>query len=711
MLAILKREVKSYFHNVIGWLFIASIVAIYGLYFFAYNLQGGYPYISYALSGVTFVLLIAVPILSMRCLAEERKTKTDQLLLTAPIRVGNIVLGKYFAMAVIFSIAVAMISLTPILLSFFGTIPIGESLVAILGFWLLGCSCLAIGLFISSLTESQVIAAVFSFVTLFLCFMLSDLMGMVFSSENLLTKLLKIADIYTPFTSFMNGCLDLTSVVYYLSLIGVMLFLTSQSIQKRRWSISKTTISLGVFSSATIAVVLAVTVIVNLIVGALPVTITSLDFSYGKMYELTEDTKALLKELEEDITIYVLNNKDGKDEQLNQTLERYESLSSHITVEYIDPTVNPYFYQSYTDTAPSQHSLIVVSDKRARVIDYNDVYVYEYNMDYYTYSYTTSLTGYDAEGQLTSSIEYVTLEDDELDVIYEITGHGESALTGDFTDALQKANIRLESLELFNEEGVPEDAQAIIINMPQQDFNEEDTKKVIDYIQNGGNIILNGAYEFADLKNFNSIMESYGLSWVDGIVVENDAQHYYSGNPFYLLPEVNSTEYTSNVASSYIIVPYSIGISYPEDTEEFVYTPLLETSESAVSKTSYENITTTEYEDGDVKGPLSVGVAVSKTIDDEVISHMVVLSSVMFFTDQANEVVSGNHITMFTDILSQMTSETELSSLVIPTKELTLSNITIDTMTYLAIGFVIMIAVPFVLFATGIVIWAIRRKK
>lgn len=711
MLAILKREVKSYFHNVIGWLFIAAIVAIYGLYFFAYNLQSGYPYISYALSGVSFVLLIAVPILSMRCLAEERKTKTDQLLLTAPVSVGKIVLGKYLAMVIIFSIAVLIISITPIILSIYGTVPMGESFVAIFGFWLMGCAFLAIGIFISSLTESQVIAAVLSFVTLFACYMISDLSAMIFSEENFFTNILKIADVSTPFSNFMNGCLDLTSVGYYLSVVGVMLFLTSQSIQKRRWSISKSTVSLSVFSTGTIAIVLTVIVVANLILGALPVTITSLDFSYGKMYELTEDTEKMLEQLEEDITIYVLNSKDAKDEQLHQTLKRYEALSSHITIEYTDPTVNPYFYQTYTDSAPSMNSLIVVGANRAKVIDYNDIYVYEYSMDYYTYSYTTTLTGYDAEGQLTSGIEYVTLPEEELAVIYEITGHGETALTSDFTECIDKANIRLETLELFNEEAVPNDAQAIIINMPQQDFNEEDAKKVITYLENGGNIIINCAYEYTNLTNFNSIMESYELNWMDGIVVENDTQYYYRGNPFYLLPEVNSSSYTSSVAGSYVIMPYSIGISYPEDTEEMAYTSLLETSDKAVSKGNYENITTTEYEEGDIEGPISVAVAASRTTNDAVTSHMVVLSSVLFFSDEANEIVSGNHASMFTDILSQMTSQTELSSSVIAAKELTLSTITIDTMTYLMIGFIIMIAVPLALFITGIIIWAIRRKK
>lgn len=163
MRAILKRELKSYFQTVTGWLFIAAVLALYGLYFFVYNLRAGYPYISYSLTAIAFIMLIAVPILTMRSLAEERHTKTDQLLLTSPVSLGQMIVGKYLAMVCVYTAAIAVIALTPLLLSFYGTVPMGESYVAILGFWLYGCACIAIGMFLSSLTESQVIAAVLTF--------------------------------------------------------------------------------------------------------------------------------------------------------------------------------------------------------------------------------------------------------------------------------------------------------------------------------------------------------------------------------------------------------------------------------------------------------------------------------------------------------------------------------------------------------------------
>ncbi len=709
MLAIIKREVKSYFQNVLGWLFIAALIAVYGIYFFAYNLQGGYPYISYALSGVSFILLIAVPILSMRCLAEEHKTKVDQLLLTAPVSVGKIVLAKYLALVFVFTLGMIFVGVTPLILSSFGTVPLGESFTALIGFWLMGCTFLAIGLFISSITESQVIAAVLSFVALFLGYMMSSIVSMITETDSILAKILLCFDLYTPFQAFLNGCLDLTSAFYFVSVSAFMVFLAAQSIQKRRWSMSKKTISTGVFSTTTIGVVLAIVVVTNMAVNSLPVTITEIDFTYGKMYELSEQTEEFLSNLEDDITIYVLSSEESKDVQVDETLERYEALSKHVTVEYVDPSINPNFYKEYTDTTPNANSVIVVGSQRSKVIDYYDLYELEYNYDYY--SYTTEVTGYDAEGQITSGIEYVTMDEEELAVVYQVTGHGETELDTAFTECLDKANIRLETLTLFNEDAVPEDAQAIIIHAPTTDFNENDAKKVIDYLEAGGNAIITCDYTNMGLENFNSILEAYGLNWVDGIVAENDRQYYYSGNPFYLLPDVNSTDYTSSIAGSYVLAVYGVGVTLPEDTDSITYESLLETSDSSVSKTNLEEITTSEYEDGDIKGPFALGVAAEKTIDEETTSRLVVLGSAWILSDDTNSMVSGNHALMFTDIMSQMTSETELSSSVIPVKEVTLSNLTIDTATSLMWALIIIVIFPVAMLGFGIVIWYLRRKK
>ena len=287
MTAIYKRELKSYLTSMIGYLFIFFILVLTGIYFSAYQLSAAYPKFEYTLSALTFVFLIAVPILTMRVLAEERKQKTDQLILTSPVSVGGIVMGKYLALVTVYAIPVGVMCLYPLLMSKFGTVSFAAAYTAILGFFLLGCANIAIGVFFSSITESQVIAAVLTFVFLFAFYMMSGISSF-FSQTSLSTciafgmlilalcimiytmiknfvisaivcvageialiityvvkssifeggiqKVLEIFNLSAHFENFTNNIFDVTGIVYFLSVIAICMFLTMQSIMKRRWN-------------------------------------------------------------------------------------------------------------------------------------------------------------------------------------------------------------------------------------------------------------------------------------------------------------------------------------------------------------------------------------------------------------------------------------------------------------------------------------------
>ena len=278
MIAVYKRELRSYLTSMIGYLFIFFILLLTGIYFSAYQLGAAYPRFEYTLSALTFVL---------RVLAEERKQKTDQLLLTAPVSVEKIVIGKYFALVTIFAIPMLIMCFYPLLMTKFGTVSLGAAYTAILGFFLLGCANLAIGVFISSLTESQVIAAVLTFVILFAFYMMNGISS--FFSEGALStcitfgllilaaaiiiytmiknflisavvcvvgeialvivyvvnsgffsggiqKVLDIFNLSSHFDNFANAIFDVKGILYFVSVIAVCLFLTVQSIAKRRWN-------------------------------------------------------------------------------------------------------------------------------------------------------------------------------------------------------------------------------------------------------------------------------------------------------------------------------------------------------------------------------------------------------------------------------------------------------------------------------------------
>ena len=697
MLAIYKRELRSYLRTVTGNLFIAATLLLTGLYFTSYNLLSGYAYVSYALSASTFLFMITIPILTMKILAEEKKNKTDQLILTAPVSVGKIVLAKYLAMATIFMMAVAIVCIYPIALSFYGEVPFGESYAACLGFALFGLTGISIGLFISSICESQVIAAVLTFITLFVGYMMSGICSLISSTGNLLTKLLGCFDLTTPLDGFFNGLLDLSGVVYYLSLIVLFVFLTCQSIQKRRWSISTKSLKTGAFSSTLIIIAFAAVVMANLAVQELPADLTQIDVTSQKLYSLTDETKNILKKLEQDITIYVINSEESADETLDTTLERYAQLSDHIQVEYKDPLVNPNFYRTFAD-AVSTNSLIVESGERAKVIDYSEIYETEF--DYYTYSST--VTGYDAEGQITSAIDYVT--NAELPVVYQIEGHGETALETSFTDVLSKENVELSTINLLQYDAVPEDAACILLLGPTTDLSSDDADKIIAYLENGGKAIISVNMTDETLPNFDRVLAAYGVTNTYSMILENDRNYYYQ-SPYYLLPEIASTTVTSDIAGAgYIFAPYAMELQFDTTNEERTVETFMTTSENAYAKADPTNVETLEYVEGDVQGIFNVG-----TIITEGETEVVVVSSGYVFTESANSMVSGTNSTLFGNIIAQFTGKEESSS--IEVKSYQMENITVSQTGIILWGLVLTVALPLFILVAGIVVWVRRRKR
>lgn len=706
MFAIYKKELKSYFHSFIGFLFIGVSLFFIGLYYFVYCLLYGYPYFSYVVNSVTILFMLTVPILTMRIIAEERRSKTDQLILTAPVTVGRVVMGKFLALTTILAVPTGISAVYPLILTRYGSVPLGESYLAVLAFFLYGMVCIAIGILISSLTESQVIAAVLSFALLFLGYMMPSVCSLISSTGNMLTHILRLYDLWTPFAMMLNGTLDMGSVVYYLTLIVLALFLTTQSIQKRRYSVSVKSLKTGVYSTGMIVAAVAVAVVLNMVVAQLPGTWKSLDLTSNKLYSLTDQTKEYLKGLNEDVTIYVLVNEDSEDTVLGQTLDRYEELSEHIKVQYVDPIQNPRFHTQYTSGSVSTNSLIVVSEKRSKVINANDIYVTSY--DYDGYNYSSSVTGYDGEGQITSALDYVL--SDDIPMVYMTEGHGEQNLSTSFKNSLSKENVEYDTINLMDYEAVPDTAACLVINGPTGDLSEDDKDKVIAYLNRGGKVILNVGYREVATPNLDAVLAYMDLSIADGLVVEEDQNNYYQV-PFYILPTVAASSYTTGIYGEYyVFAPYSQGILVPEAQEGGAvrYNKFLRTSSSAYSMRNFESATEYGRQEGDAEGPFALGVEAVKTLEDGE-AVMVVYSSPQMFTDDASLMVSGANQMLFTNTVSHFVDhETTVS---IPAKDYEVSTLMITRKSALTLGLITIILLPVGSLVIGFVVWFRRRRK
>ena len=525
MKAILKREFLSFFRSMTGWLFIGINLVVFGLYFSVYNLYQGIPTISYALNGMTFVFLITVPVLTMRIFAAERRDRVDQLTLTSPVSVGKIVLGKYLALAICYLIVIAIMAISPLVLRLFGTVSLRENYTALFGMLLYGLTLLAIGLFASSLTENLIVAAVVSFLLIFIGYISSSFVS-TFSLTGPVAKILGWYDFITPLSDFLSGSFSLRHVVYYVTAILICLVVTTQIILKRRYNVSRKHLTLSAFSLVTIVAVFAVAVVGNFAMTRVPAKAAVYDMTASKYYTLGSKSKKILKGLDKDVTIYCMAKKSALtydyEITLKKTLEQYEAASKHITVKYVDPDKNPTFASKYTDEDLSTGSLIVVSGSKSRVIPVSDLY--ETSVDYTSYS--QQISGYDIEGQVTGAINYIG--SDNLMKVYVLTGHDESSMEATFTRALQKLNTQTEELNFLTESKVPNDASAVIVFGPQSDFSEDDVKKLESYVDDGGRVFIAlDVMKNSSLTNVKKFLNDEGIKASDGAIAETDENYYY----------------------------------------------------------------------------------------------------------------------------------------------------------------------------------------
>ena len=285
--AIFRHELRNYFHSLTAYVFGAFLLAVVGLGSVLYNLQAAVSNFEFVLSFASIIFVVIVPILTMRTLAEERRQRTDQLLYSLPITTTQVVLGKYLALLVVYLIPLAVISLYPLLFSRFGEVYLPTSYGSLFAFFLMGAALLAVGVFLSSLTDNQGFAAGIGIAAILLnyysvslaeytsstamgsliaLYVIALLLGVVIRGltrnenlaygvtfaliaalsvayfvnssafEGLLPDIMTKLSLFRQFNSFVNGAFDLTAIVYYVSVMGFFLFLSVQSLEKRRYN-------------------------------------------------------------------------------------------------------------------------------------------------------------------------------------------------------------------------------------------------------------------------------------------------------------------------------------------------------------------------------------------------------------------------------------------------------------------------------------------
>lgn len=456
----------------------------------------------------------------------------------------------------------------------------------------------------------------------------------------------------------------------------------------------------GTYSLAITAIVLAILVALNVMVSALPSTYTNLDISSSKLYSITSNTKVVVNALEDDVTIYWIVQSGEEDDVIENLLNKYESLSDHIDVVKRNPDVYPTFAEQYTDEEVANNSLVVECGEKSRYIGYDDIYVSEADMSTYSYDYS-----FDGEGAITSAIDYVVNE--EQPQLYVLEGHGEAELSESFSTQIEKENIETTTFSLVNADSIPEEADAILIYAPSSDISEEEKNMLSEYVDNGGKLmVLAGPTEDGTLENLYSILSDYGVEVQEGIVVEEDREHYAFQAPYVLLPDMAGDEITDPLLEEnyYAILPIAQGMTV-NSTEKGTVTELLTTSDTAFSKVDGYSLTTYEKEDGDIDGPFTVGLSIEGSNEGQIVWF----SSSQFLEDMYNSYSSGANLDLAMNALSSLVGENDAVS--IRSKSLNYNYLTISDSVSTVLKQLMIGVFPLVYLGIGGVVILRRRKR
>lgn len=353
---------------------------------------------------------------------------------------------------------------------------------------------------------------------------------------------------------------------------------------KKLWKTTGT--KQGSYSVGLTALMIAIVVAANLILGQLPEKYRNIDVSSTRIYEISDTSRELLKNLKYKVKFTVLAEKESADDRIKTFLSKYAGLSDYISVEWIDPVLHPSALNEY---GASENTIVVECEEtgKSTTVSFSDIVV----VDMYSYMYTgtASESEFDGEGQLTSAVNYVTSAVKKN--IYRTAGHGEATLSSTITGLMDKNNYTVSEMNLLMSTSIPEDCDLLLMYAPTNDLTEEEVEAVRAYLAEGGSVmVLLGDKQVSEMPNLSALMNEYGMEGTDGYIA--DMERNYQGNYYYLFPELSvSGELANGLSSQMVLVVNTHGLNVTDPERDTIsVNSFMNTSNNAyaVTETSQE---------------------------------------------------------------------------------------------------------------------------
>lgn len=706
MVALYLKELKSLLRSFYGWAFFAVMTFFASIYLVGNNFYTGNPYISWTLSSFLIIPMFVLPLLTMRSYSEEKKQKTDQLLLTSPLSIWDIVFGKFFAVSTLVFASVIVYFLCFFILMIYGEVPVAENLLAMLAFYLYCLICVLIGLLISALTEHQFLAAIMTYVVYLAVLLVPSIMHTVFP-DKWFTKTIDAFDFINRFTNMFNGMILMSDVIYILTVFGVLLLLTYYVVG--RFSFRMLRNAKQRFLVNLFVVFGGILLFVGINIGVMNTKIYNVQFDFTKrqLYSISEETEKILDELEEEVVIYVIGDESSVDQAVVLYTADYARNSSKIKIVYKSDVTEPLFYQKYSQDALSTSSMIVEFPEKQihKIVNYEDCYEYQYIDGQFT------TTAVDIEGQITAAI--TALQNGEINAIYELVGHNEVGLLDQsIISRLTKGGYEYNTLNLMETPEIPENADCIIVSGPIYDLGKDEINLLLEFSVGGGDLILFASHPSCDTPNYNAFIELFGVTVLNDYVCDTDFTHIYQSHPNYIWGERQYHGLTAELDSSRMnLFPETRGFILPEDSgENYLLEDLFRSSSTSLTNTelgvlSGEDMGVTAEELPD--GPYSL--AFCATPMNEGMGSVLVIGSAYFLLDKVDEACAYANSEFALGVISDFVDSG--LKVTIPAKSFAYPTVVVPTAMILLFGIVLTLVVPMVFVAVGLVITIVRRKR
>ena len=473
---------------------------------------------------------------------------------------------------------------------------------------------------------------------------------------------------------------------------------TASSLEKHLKSGSRQ----GTIAAGMTALIVGITIIVNLMIAQLPSNVLQFDISNQDIYTISDTSIEFAAKLDKDIELILLETNGTVDQRISKFVYNYAALSDHISVTEIDAVLYPSYLTTYECEIDS---LVVYCPETGRHSDIQFIgYSDDFALIYYDINwqdYSSYESRFDAEGQITSAIDQVT--GDYSETIYITTGHEEADLSAALTQLILKSNLRFvdQPLDLLNTAGgVPEDCDLLIINNPTEDLAEIELAAIRDYLQAGGKIIL--VLEETGLTHFNALLQEYGLEMLDGHV--GDQERYYSSyyqyyGYFCFAPQLSSQSSITAGVDSGALTIYASGMQETAPARSAITVePFMTTSESGIK---YMDDNTSET------GSYIIGAVATEETGGGT-ARLTVFSSANLISESiTSSITSASNLTIFMNAVTE--NFDAISNITIPAKNLQVTYNTVSNYGFWSILYIAVIPVTTVI--CGLVVWTRRRKK